>query len=92
MRDANLPEPLTNVRLHGYEVDFYWPGQRLVVEIDGYRYHSSRAAFERDSAKGAAMVAHGLQFMRFTWLQMEHTPLVVVARVAQALARGQAAG
>lgn len=88
---ADLPEPRSNVRLHGHEVDFHWPEHRLVVEIDGYRYHSSRPAFERDSAKGAKLVALGLQFMRFTWLQMEHQPLVVVARVTQALTRGLAA-
>lgn len=90
IRAARLPEPQCNIRLHGFEVDFYWPAQKLVVEIDGYRYHSSRPAFERDSAKGATMVAAGLQFMRITWLQMEADPLIVVSRVAQAVVRGEA--
>jgi len=34
IRKARLPEPRTNARLHGWEVDFLWPEQRLVVEVD----------------------------------------------------------
>jgi hypothetical protein len=30
-----LPQPLVNTKLHGIEVDFHWPDQDLVVEIDG---------------------------------------------------------
>ena len=29
------PEPLVNMDLLGFEVDFRWPDQRLVVEVDG---------------------------------------------------------
>ena len=29
------PEPLVNMQLCGYEVDFHWPERRLAVEIDG---------------------------------------------------------
>jgi len=41
IRRAQLPEPQVNVRLHGYEVDFHWRAQRVVVEIDGFRFHST---------------------------------------------------
>jgi hypothetical protein len=34
IRRAKLPEPRTNARLHGWEVDFLWPERRLVVEVD----------------------------------------------------------
>jgi very-short-patch-repair endonuclease len=91
MRAAQLPEPLTNVRLHGYEVDFYWPQLGVVVEVQGYRFHSGRAAFERDARKGAALTAAGLKVCYVTWLQMEREPYAVVGRVAQALARAPAA-
>jgi very-short-patch-repair endonuclease len=90
VRAAGLPQPRSNIRLHGYEVDFYWPAQRLVVEIDGYRFHSSRPKIEHDTSKAAALVAAGLQLMRFTALQLCDRPLVVTARVAQALARADA--
>ena len=56
---AGLPRPRTNVDVAGYEVDFLWPQQRLVVEVDGYAFHRSRAAFERDRARDAALLAAG---------------------------------
>jgi very-short-patch-repair endonuclease len=87
VRAANFPPPETNVHVNGYEVDFLWRPQRLIVEIDGYAYHSSRSAFERDRAKDAALAAAGYLVIRITWLQMEREPYVVVARLAQALAR-----
>ena len=87
VRAAGFPPPETNVRISGYEVDFLWRPQRLVVEIDGYTYHSTRSAFERDRAKDAALAAAGYLVIRITWLQMEHEPYVVVVHLAQALAR-----
>ena len=90
VRAAGLPVPLTNVRVHGCLVDAYWPEHGLVVEVDGYKFHRTRPKLERDSAKGAKLVAMGLSVMRLTWPQMEDTPLVVTARLAQALARAEA--
>lgn len=87
VRAANFPSPETNVHVSGYEVDFLWRPQRLIVEIDGYTYHASRSAFERDRAKDAVLAAAGYLVIRITWLQMEREPYVVVARLAQALAR-----
>lgn len=87
IRDAGLPEPQTNVRLHGYEVDCYWPEYNLAVEVDSYRWHASKPKFEHDSTKGSTLVAAGVVLMRVTWQQMDHTPYAVVARTAQALAR-----
>ncbi len=49
IRAAGLPTPRTNVRVAGHEVDMLWPAQRLVVEVDGYAFHGSRAARRRRS-------------------------------------------
>ncbi len=59
VRQARLPAPRVNSRVAGYEVDFFWPEQRLVVEIDGYRYHSTRRAFEHDRRKEADLQRPG---------------------------------
>jgi very-short-patch-repair endonuclease len=91
IRAAGLPEPEVNARIAGYEVDFLWRRQRLVVEVDGYKFHSSRPMFERDRTKGNTLVAAGLALMRVTWWQMEEEPYAVIARIAQALARADAA-
>jgi very-short-patch-repair endonuclease len=90
IRAAELPAPLTNVRVHGYEVDLYWPAHRLVLEVDGFAYHSSRAAFERDRLKDARLAAHGVRVSRVTWRQLAGTPEAVLARLAAALAQNSA--
>ena len=87
IRSAQLPEPEVNARIGGYEVDFLWPG-RLIVEVDGFRFHSTRRAFEHDHRKEAALRAIGLPLARFTWEQITGAPAIVVALVAQALAGG----
>lgn len=86
VREAQLPEPEVNVRLHGWEVDFLWREARLVVEIDGYRYHSTHANFVRDRRKDAVLHEHGLTVLRLTWLQLESEPFAVVARLSRWLA------
>jgi very-short-patch-repair endonuclease len=55
IRTAGLPTPYTNVRVAGHEVDMLWPRQRLVVEVDGYAFHGSRVAFERDRSRDARL-------------------------------------
>jgi very-short-patch-repair endonuclease/predicted transcriptional regulator of viral defense system len=68
---ADLPAPLTNVSILDHEVDAYWPGHRLVVEIDGWGFHGHRAAFEHDRARDAAMQAEGYRVIRLTHRQLE---------------------
>jgi hypothetical protein len=43
-----LPRPDVNVPIAGKRRDFVWHEQRLVVETDGHRFHSSRVAMRRD--------------------------------------------
>jgi very-short-patch-repair endonuclease len=86
VRQAGLPAAETNVRLGAYEVDFLWRERRLVVEVDGYAFHSSRAAFERDRLRDAELQAQGLRVMRVTWRQIAHRPDEAIQRVLRALA------
>ena len=44
-----------NVVAEGFEIDFSWPEQRLIVEADGHRHHGTRAAFERDRERDALL-------------------------------------
>ncbi|MGA9860413.1 MAG: DUF559 domain-containing protein, partial [Solirubrobacteraceae bacterium] len=85
IRGAQLPEPAMNVRLHGYEVDFYWAAQKVVVEVDGFQFHSTRRRIERDHRKDATLQAAGITTIRVTWRQLRDEPYAVVARIAQAL-------
>jgi very-short-patch-repair endonuclease len=86
IRAAALPEPQTNAHLAGYEVDFLWRAQRLVVEVDGYAFHSKRSSFERDRRRDAALTLAGYRVIRITWRQISEEPEVVIATLAAALA------
>jgi hypothetical protein len=69
-----IPRPLVQTVVEGYRVDFCWPGERLIVETDGYEHHGTQAAFERDRAKDARLTALGWRVLRFTRLQVDEDP------------------
>jgi hypothetical protein len=66
------------------EVDFYWPTHHLIVELDGWETHRTRAAFEQDRRRDAALTAAGWRVVRFTW----HEPRETIQRRLQALLPG----
>jgi very-short-patch-repair endonuclease/predicted transcriptional regulator of viral defense system len=82
IRAAALPTPRLNARVAGHEVDFHWQAERLVVEVDGYAWHSSRNRFERDRARDATLTAAGFAVLRVTWRQITEEPSAVIARIA----------
>jgi very-short-patch-repair endonuclease len=86
IRAARLPEPAANVMVEGFEVDLLWRAQRLVVEIDGYAFHSSRRSFERDRRRDQALAARGWRVIRVTWRQLAEEAVAVAATLATALA------
>jgi len=67
VREGGLPLPLTNLPAGGRRVDCRWPTQRLTVELDGYRYHSSRHAWELDRRREREARARGDEFRRYTY-------------------------
>ena len=71
----------------GFSADFCWPEQRLIVEVDGYPYHSHRAAFERDHRRDIAHKNAGYEVLRFTMRQLENEPIYVATVIACALDR-----
>lgn len=86
VRGQGLPTPELNVRVEGYEVDFLWRNHGLVVEVDGYAFHSSPAAFERDRLKDAVLQDAGLRVRRVTWRQLSEDPGGLGERLRRALA------
>lgn len=85
VRRAGLASPRTNARLNGYEVDALWADERLVVELDSFRFHRSRSAFERDRRKSAELQTAGYRVLQVTWRQLRDTPEGVAAQIAAAL-------
>lgn len=76
-----------NAVVERLEVDFVWRPQRLVVEIDGFAYHGSRPAFEKDHRRDARLVVAGYRVLRFTWRQIVDEVERVAADVAVTLGR-----
>ena len=64
---ANLPLPETNRPVGSYRVDCRWPEHALTVELDGYRYHASRHAWENDRRREREARARGDEFRRYTY-------------------------
>lgn len=74
VRRAKLESPLTQQRVNGFRVDFYWPDLGLVVETDGLRYHRTPSEQARDRLRDQAHVAAGLTSLRFTHWQVRYDP------------------
>jgi very-short-patch-repair endonuclease len=74
-----------NQKIIGYEVDFFFEEAGLVVEVDGFAFHTDPDAFERDRRKQNALVLAGYQVLRFTWLDLTEYPERVVALVKRAI-------
>jgi very-short-patch-repair endonuclease len=84
-RSSGLPTPQTNVHIEGIEVDFLFPEARLIIEVDGDRYHATRFARRNDAAKQARLEAAGYRVIRLTWHQVTEQPEQTVARISNAL-------
>ncbi len=67
--------------MEGIEVDFVWRDRRLIVEVDGYAFHRSPAAFERDRERDVLLQTRGWRVMRFTWRQVTQRAAWVAAAI-----------
>jgi hypothetical protein len=74
IREAGLPLPETNRRIDGRYVDCRWPAHRVTVELDSYRYHQSRHAWEQDREREREARARGDKFRRYTWRDVDDRP------------------
>ncbi|HST68779.1 MAG TPA: type IV toxin-antitoxin system AbiEi family antitoxin domain-containing protein [Solirubrobacterales bacterium] len=88
-RRHRIPPPEVNVKLGRWEVDFFWPAQRLVVEADTWTYHRGSVAFEDDHARDLDLRAAGYTVLRFTDRQLEEEPIRIARDVARALGLSQ---
>jgi hypothetical protein len=90
-RSHSVPAPETNAWISDgeklVEVDFLWRDARLIVEVDGWRYHQSRWRRRQDAAKTAALEAQGWHVLRFSEFDIAGTP-ETVARTTLTATRG----
>ncbi len=65
-KDHGLPLPVMNALVHGFEVDAYWPGTNLIVELDSHEFHLNPKAFEADRERDALLTLAGYRVVRVT--------------------------
>ena len=71
---AGLPRPQLNILIAGFEVDAVWPDRCLIIELDSYAFHGTRAAFERDRARDAQLQIAGYRVLRITHRMISQEP------------------
>jgi very-short-patch-repair endonuclease len=91
IRDARLPAPQVNQRLGRYEPDFMWREQRLIVELDSYRFHGGPGGFHNDHEKDLVYRDAGFDVVRPTRNHVVHEPARVLVTVVRALERSNRA-
>ena len=66
-------------------VDFAYPEHRIVIELDGHRFHADRVTFERDRQKRTRMAAEGWTVLVFTWRMVIDDPEGIARTVLRSL-------
>ena len=73
--------------VEGYEVDFCFPDQRVIVEVDGWEWHAARRSrWEDDRDRDLVLSALGWLVVRITWRMVTRRPGAVAARLRATLA------
>jgi very-short-patch-repair endonuclease len=90
VRAAGLPEPERQQvrRLSDGQfvrIDFVWPEQSVVVEVDGRRWHARTETMSADRKRDNDHVLAGLRPLRFTWEHVVRDPGYVAAALHRAL-------
>ncbi len=92
LKDRDMPMPKLQYEVWQWErfiarLDFAYPEQRVAIEVDGFRYHDGRQAFDADRARSNEIQAMGWLVLRITSKHLEEDPDGVVAWVRRALSR-----
>lgn len=93
---AGLPMPTCQERIdrHGAfvaRVDFLYPAERVVVEVNGHRPHRAKAQVQRDVERIRDLTLLGFRVLPFTYDDVVRHPEVLVDQVGRALGLARAA-
>lgn len=87
LREAALPLPITNRKEGAHYVDCRWPAHRLTVELDSYRFHRSRKAWEQGHERRRAARARKDEFRVYTWRDVFEIPDPMIDELRELLPR-----
>jgi hypothetical protein len=87
IKTYGLPEPVINFNLRRKQPDAYFPEHNLIVELDSWKYHQDRQAFETDRERDAENLRHGTPTIRITDRRLTTDPDREAARLTEILDR-----
>jgi very-short-patch-repair endonuclease len=88
MRRADLPigeRQTTREGIRNGRIDFFYPDQKLVIEIDGRKFHSGRRERMRDRRYDNELNIGGNRVLRLTWIDLTTDAAYTIDLVARAL-------
>jgi len=85
IRGSDLPDYEANVLVEGELVDALWRDERVIVELDGFTFHKTRAQFETDRRRDAKLTVAGYKVLRITQQRLQNEPESVLADIRELL-------
>src|ERR1051326_6587337 len=89
LKKAEIPEPVREEVVEEGKftgrVDFLWPEFGVAVETDGFRWHTSRHAWQRDVTKRNLLARRGYRSITVTWQDVMDRPVETVEALTDLL-------
>jgi very-short-patch-repair endonuclease len=85
LRENGITGWRTNYPIGPYKVDVAFPGPMIVIEVDGWAFHSDQEVFQGDRKRQNHIALLGWQVLRFTWLDLVEYPQRVIAVIRSAI-------
>ena len=90
---AELPKPKVQRPARAgkkrVRLDFFFEAQKVVIEADGYAWHSDVESFEKDRRRSNALMARGYRVLHWTWKALEEDPEHLVTELLLLLNRSR---
>lgn len=87
---AQLPQPEKQRAVHVggrlRRLDFRYKQQRVIIEADGYAWHSDVVSFEKDRQRHNSLTAVGYVVLQWTWTAIQERPEELVTELVTLLA------
>lgn len=86
LRDAGGPSPVAQHELvlpdgRTVRFDFAWPDRKLAVEADGFRWHTTKAGFERGLVRARSVAVAGWELHPFGWTDVHRHRATTLAEL-----------
>jgi very-short-patch-repair endonuclease len=90
LADRNVPAPELQYEIGPFRVDFCWPEDRVILEVDGRQKYQTPDDLFAEKRREDWLRAHGYIVIRATWDDVLHRPAELCSRIRRALAQAAA--